>query len=110
MSELSREDLLAEGAKQARIHGVSPECARVYAQGWAEATRAARERIAELERQRQAVLDACNEADKPVKCRHCGPDIVAGDWSCMQCNNTGWWSAPTALNTAQIRDLLQEQK
>jgi hypothetical protein len=47
----SREDLLAEGAKQARIHGVGPECARVYAQGWAQAKRDAQGRVADLERQ-----------------------------------------------------------
>lgn len=69
------------------------------------------ERVAELERQRQAVLDACDEADmpvKPVRCRNCGPDVIAGEAYCIQCNATSWISAPKALTTAQIRDLLEE--
>lgn len=71
------------------------------------------ERVAELERQRKAVLDACDEADmpvKPVRCGNCGPDVIAGEAYCIQCNATSWISAPKALTTAQIRDLLEEQQ
>lgn len=39
---LPREQLIAEGQKQARIHGVPAECAPVYAEGWRDAIEALR--------------------------------------------------------------------
>lgn len=47
----SRDDLLAEGANQARIHGVDPEQARVYAQGWADAMGRADRALDEMDRE-----------------------------------------------------------
>jgi hypothetical protein len=44
----SREELIAEGRKQARIHGVVPLFADVYAEGWAEASRAAQVHIRQI--------------------------------------------------------------
>jgi hypothetical protein len=39
------------GLREALIQGVDPECARVYAQGWAQATRGAQARLEELDQQ-----------------------------------------------------------
>lgn len=47
----SREELLAEGRKQARIHGVDPEHACLYAQGWAAAMGRADRALDEMERE-----------------------------------------------------------
>lgn len=46
-----RDLVIAEGLKQARIHGVDMECAEVYADGWAAALYAAQPAVAERERE-----------------------------------------------------------
>lgn len=63
----SREDLLAEGANQARIHGVDPEYAGVYGEGWAQATRDAQARLAELEADNAQLLKQVKRANDIAK-------------------------------------------
>lgn len=43
MTDLSQDELLAEGFKRARIYAVDPRCAQVYAEGWAAAAKLAME-------------------------------------------------------------------
>lgn len=62
----SREQLIAEGRKQARIYGVDPECAEVYGEGWAQATRDAQVHIRQLLKlgdERAATLQAKRDTD-----------------------------------------------
>lgn len=56
MNDSTREQLLAEGQKQARIHGVNMECAPIYAEGWAAATQAALPEVITLQPGQRALL------------------------------------------------------
>lgn len=55
-TDVDRNELLDEGRKQARIHGVNPECAPIYAEGWAAATRAALPEVVTLQPGQRALL------------------------------------------------------
>jgi hypothetical protein len=72
MSEIgpSREELLGEGRIQARIHGVDPACAQVYAEGWAAAMARADRAIEEAQRAvDKSMWDASFNAELATKRR-----------------------------------------
>lgn len=70
MTEISREAMLEDGRKQARIHGVDPACAPLYAEGWAAAMALADRAVEEAQRAvDKSMWDAGFNADLAAKQR-----------------------------------------
>lgn len=103
MTEPPREDLLAEGAKQARIQGVEPEQAGVYAQGWAAAMATAGRAIDGPSRDRvvQRIVNAIETAANDE-----ASDLAEAVYKAIQplLSNVLWWRDSARQERDQLRE------